>query len=81
MRLNFLYIVIRIFYRGKEAVQQFSVLYTYINHLGWCNIPKEKVPFYYMKELIFYSFNAYVIALFLLYICNKCNIKADGEAE
>ena len=34
-----------------------------------------------MEELILYSFNAYVIALFLLYIRNKCNIKADGEAE
>jgi hypothetical protein len=34
-----------------------------------------------MEELILQSFNAYIIALFLLYIRNKYNIKADGEAE
>jgi len=34
-----------------------------------------------MEELILYSFNACVVALFLLYIRNKYNIKADGEAE
>jgi len=34
-----------------------------------------------MEELILYSFNARVIVLFLLYICNKCNIKVDSEAE
>ena len=81
MQLNFLYIVIYIFYRGKEAVQQFSVLYTYINYLGWYNIPKEKALFYYIKELILYSFNACVIILFLLYIRDKCNIEVDGKAK
>ena len=34
-----------------------------------------------MEELILQSFNAYIIVLFLLYIYNKCNIKADSEAE
>jgi len=34
-----------------------------------------------MEELILYSFDACVIALFLLYICNKCNIKVDGKAK
>ena len=34
-----------------------------------------------MEELVLYSFNAYIIALFLLYIRNKCNIKTDSEAE
>jgi len=34
-----------------------------------------------MEELILYSFNAYVITLFLLYIYNKYNIKVDSEAE
>ena len=34
-----------------------------------------------MEELILQSFNAYIIALFLLYIRNKYNIKADSEAE
>jgi len=34
-----------------------------------------------IEELILYSFNAYIITLFLFYIYNKYNIKADGEAE
>jgi len=34
-----------------------------------------------MEELILYSFDARVIALFLLYIYNKCNIEADSKAE
>ena len=71
----------RTFYRGKEATRQFLALYAYINYLGRRNIPRKKALFYYMEELILYSFNAYIIALFLLYIYNKCNIKVDGEAE
>ena len=81
MRLNFLYMVIHTFYRGEEATQQFSVLYTHINHLGRRNIPREKAPFYYIKELILQSFDTCIIALFLLYIRDKYNIEADGEAE
>ena len=81
VQLNFLYIVICIFYGGEEAAQQFSALYTYINHLRRRNIPRKKALFYYMEELILYSFNAYIIALFLLHIRDKCNIEADGEAE
>jgi len=34
-----------------------------------------------MEELILQSFNAYIIALFLLHIHNKYNIKADSEAK
>ena len=34
-----------------------------------------------MEELILQSFNARIITLFLLYIRDKYNIKADGEAE
>ena len=71
----------RTFYRGKETTQQFLALYTYINHLRQRNIPREKAPFHYMEELILYSFDARVIVLFLVYIYNKCNIKADGEAK
>ena len=71
----------RTFYRGEEAAQQFLALYTYINYLGRRNIPREKAPFYYIEELILKSFNAYIIALFLLYIRDKCNIKANGKAE
>ena len=71
----------RIFYRGKEAAQQFLALYTYINHLGRRNIPRKKALFYYIEELILYSFNAYIIILFLLYIHNKYNIKVDSEAK
>ena len=81
MRLNFLYIVIYIFYRGEKAVQQFLVFYTHINHLGRRNISKEKALFYYIKELILYSFNACIVALFLLHICNKYNIEADSKAK
>ena len=73
--------VIHTFYRGEEAVQQFLVLYTYINHLRQYNILRKKAPFYYIEELILYSFDTCVIALFLLHIRDKCNIKADGEAE
>jgi len=73
--------VMHTFYRGKQAAQQFLALYTYINHLGRRNIFREKAPFYYMEELILQSFDAYVVILFLLYIYNKCNIKADSEAE
>ena len=73
--------VMCIFYGGEEAVQQFLALYTHINHLRWHNIPREKALFHYMEELILYSFDACVVVLFLLYIYNKCNIKADGKAE
>ena len=34
-----------------------------------------------MEELILYSFDAHVVILFLLYIRNKYNIKADGKTE
>ena len=81
MRLNFLYIVIYIFYRGKEAIQQFLTLYIYINYLRQYNIPREKALFYYIKELILHSFNVCVIVLFLLYIYNKYNIEADSKAK
>ena len=71
----------RTFYRGKEAAQQFLALYTYINYLRRHNIPREKALFYYIEELILQSFNARIIALFLLYIRNKYNIKVDSEAK
>ena len=73
--------VMRIFYGGKETTQQFSALYTYINHLRWCNIPREKALFYYIEELILQSFDACIVVLFLLHIYNKCSIKADSKAE
>ena len=34
-----------------------------------------------MEELILQSFNTCIITLFLLYIRDKCNIKADNKAE
>ena len=70
-----------IFYRSKKATQQFSTLYAYINHLKWRNIPREKALFYYIEELILQSFDAYIVILFLLYIHDKYNIEADGEAK
>ncbi len=73
--------VMHTFYRGKEAAQQFSAFYTHINYLGQHNIPREKAPFHYIKKLILYSFDAYIIILFLDYIYNKYNIEADGEAK
>jgi hypothetical protein len=79
--LNFLYMVMRTFYGGEEAAQQFSALYTHINHLGRRNIPREKAPFHHMEELILQSFDARIVALFLLHIRGKCNIEADGEVE
>ena len=81
MRLNFLYMVMCTFYRGKEAVQQFLALYTHINHLRQRNIPREKAPFHYIEELILYSFDAHVIALFLLHIYNKYNIETNSKAK
>ena len=70
-----------IFYRGKQAIQQFLVLYTHINYLGWYNISKKKALFYYIEELILQNFNIYTVALFLLHIHNKYNIKANSKAE
>jgi len=52
MRLNFLYIIMRTFYRGKEAAQQFLAFYAHINYLGRRNILREKALFYYIEELI-----------------------------
>jgi hypothetical protein len=34
-----------------------------------------------MEELILHNFDVCVVALFLLHICDKCNIEADGEAK
>ena len=46
VQLNFLYMVMHTFYGGEEAVQQFSALYTHINHLGRRNISREKALFH-----------------------------------
>jgi len=81
VQLNFLYMVMCMFYRNKKAMQQFSALYTHINHLRRHSISREKALFYYMEKLILQSFDTCIVALFLFHICNKCNIKADGKAE
>ena len=56
------------------------MLYAYINYLRQRNIPIKRAP-YYLKKLIFYSFNARIIALFLINILGKYNIKKVGKVE
>jgi len=34
-----------------------------------------------MEKLILYSFDAYIVVLFLLYIYNKYNIKVDSKVK
>ena len=34
LQLNFLYTIIRTFFGGEQYVQQYSILYTHINHFG-----------------------------------------------
>ena len=41
----------------------------------------ERASFYYLKELVLYSFNARIMALFPTYIRNKCNIRKEGAVE
>jgi len=54
------------------------MLYAYINYLRRRNIPIERPPFYYLKELVLYSFNARIITLFLIYIRSRLNIYKKG---
>ena len=81
LRLNFLYIIIRTFFGGKQYAQQYSTLYTYINYLGRQNIPIERPPFYHLKELVLHSFNTRIIALFLTHIRDRLNIHKEGAVK
>ena len=76
--LNFLYTIIRTFFSNKKYIQQYFTLYTYINHLRRQSIPIKRPPFYHLKELVLYSFNARIIALFLIYIRDRLNIYKKG---
>ena len=81
LQLNFLYIIIRTFFSGEQYAQQYFTLYTYINYFRRRNIPIERPPFHYLKELVLHSFNARIIALFLTYIRDRLNIYKEGAVE
>src|SRR6266702_3606192 len=57
------------------------MLYIYINHLRQRNIPIERSLFHYLKELILHSFNAHIVALFLMHICDRLNIYKEGAVK
>ena len=79
--LNFLYIIIRTFFSSKQYAQQYSTLYTYINYLRQQNIPIKRPPFYHLKKLVLYSFNARIVTLFLTHIYNRLNIYKEGAVK
>ena len=81
LKLNYLYIIIRYHYGGEQSAQEYSMLYTYMNHLGRRNIPVERVPFHHMEELILYSFDAYIVALLHTQIKGSCNTKSPMDIK
>lgn len=81
LRLNFLYMVMKAHFGGAKYSQQYSTLYTHMNHLGRRNIPVERAPFHHLEELILYSFNARIVAMYLTQIRNKCDVKKKGAVE
>ena len=52
-----------------------------MNYLRRRNISIKCHPFHYLKELVLYSFNARIIVLFLIYICDRLNIYKEGAVE
>ena len=62
-------------------MQQYSTLYAYINYLRRRNIPIERPPFYHLKELVLHSFDAYIVALFLIHIYSRLNIYKEGAVK
>ena len=81
LRLNFLYTIIRTFFSGEQYTQQYSTLYTYINHLGRRNIPIKRPLFHYLEELVLHSFNIRIITLFLTHIRDRLNIHKKGVVK
>lgn len=75
LRLNFLYMIMRIFYGGAKTERQYSMLYPQINLLERRNIPADRAPFHHMEELILHSFDARIVAVFLRLIRGRCDIK------
>jgi hypothetical protein len=57
------------------------MLYTYINYLGWKNIPVKHTPFHHIEELILYSFNTYIIALLHTQIKESYNTKSPIDIK
>ena len=45
------------------------------------NIPIERPPFYYLKELVLYSFNTRITILFLIYIYDRLNFYKEGTVK
>lgn len=81
LRLNFLYMVMKAHFGGAKYAQQYSTLYTHMNHLGRRNIPVERAPFHHLEELVLHSFDARIVAIFLTQIRNTCDIKEVGAVE
>lgn len=81
LKLNYLYMVIRYHYGGKQSAQEYSTLYTHMNHLGRRNIPAERAPFHHMEELILHSFDARIIALLHTQIKESCNTKSPIDIK
>ena len=81
LRLNFLYTIMRTFFGGEQYAQQYSTLYTHINHLGRRNIPVERPPFHHLEELVLHSFDARIVALFLTHIRDRLDIHEEGAVE
>ena len=52
-----------------------------MNYLGRRNIPVERAPFHHFKELVLYSFNARIVALFLINIRDECDTEKVGKVE
>lgn len=66
LRLNYLYMVMKIFNGGGKHSDDPSSLFNHINILKRRNIPIEKAPFQHLEELMLHSFDARVVALFLV---------------
>jgi len=81
LRLNFLYLIMKTHFGGEGCAEQYSALYTHMNHLGRRNIPADKAPFHHMEELILHSFDARINALLLHRLHGKCDTKRADIVE
>jgi hypothetical protein len=79
LRLNYLKVIMRAFYGGKKYSDQYSTLYTQMNHLDRRNIPKESAPFHHMEELVLHSFDARILAMLYVKIGDKCDVKRKSR--
>jgi hypothetical protein len=58
--------VMKIFNGGGKHAHDSSTLFYHINVLNRRNMPMEKAPFHHLEELMLHSFDARVVALFLV---------------